>query len=287
MEIIKTWEDHGLIVVKPAVPSKKKPGDPYGDAVAIAETDFEGMFGAKTLQWDTMTWRAKVFLQMSASMGKFGNNISFGTGGLQHKMPQKGDYGAAQSMAMELRQLLFAHEDMHLFIAGHQVIAEIEGPEGVVGNAAGFGLVGKASIGTYGDIFNQYLRMHVVQKHAMMKGQDSSRKVMLQLVKGQVFDAGIRSTVEMPEEIEVGKTLDSQRQVWRDLEGYARVPLDGSRGRWRCALYSPPKVGKTQLLTSIPDEAKPIVYVADDPGSEHLPSTHPEVLGEATKLQGG
>lgn len=280
MRIIETWRDQGLVVVKPDVPKKGQPTDPYGDACDIADFDWEGAFDAKTIMWDTMTWRSKQFLQMSAAQKKYGDNIQFGKGGRVHTMPQRGDYGAAQSMCMELRQLLFAHDEMHVFVAGHQQFAEFEDGNKIVATTAGFGLVGKSSVATFGDIFNQYLRMTVHEKRAMIKGQESYRKVVLQLTKGPVFDAGIRTPVSVPDEIEVPGTLDGQREVWKELEGYTRQPLDGSRGWWRTALYSPPKVGKTQFLTSIPDEAKPLVYVADDPGSEHLPSTHPEVLAE-------
>lgn len=280
MKIVERWRDEGIIVVKPHVSTKKAPGDPYGDACEIAEKDWEGEFGAKSLVWDTMTWRSKQLLVMAASLKKYGDNIQFGKGGRVHVMPQRGDYGAAQSMCQDIRQLLFAHEDLHLFVLGHQAIAEIENDNNVVTAMAGFGLVGKASISQYGDIFNQYFRMYVTQQRAMIKGQESSRDVMLQLTKGPLFDAGIRTTVEVPDAVRIPHDLSGQREVWRDLERYTRTPLDGSRGFWRSAWYGPPKVGKTQFLTSIPDEAKPLVYVADDPGSEHLPSTHLKVLGE-------
>lgn len=280
MRIIETWRDHGIIVVKPDVPTKKKPCDPYGDAVAICERDWEGEFGAKSIGWDTMTWRSKQFLQMSAALKKYGDNIQFGQGGRVHTMPQRGDYGAAQSMTLELRQLLFAHDEMHVFVIGHQTVAEYENGDGVVSAQAGFGTVGKASVGQFGDVFNQYLRMHVEEKRAVIKGQQSSRRVLMQLKKGVMFDAGLRTPLEVPDNIEIPSDLEGQRKVWQELAGYVRQPLDGSRGWWRAAFYAAPKVGKSQFLTSIPDEAKPLVYVADDPGSEHLPSTHLAVLGE-------
>ena len=277
MEIDKRYESAGLVIVKPYRPSAKAPGDPYGDACMIAERDWRKEYGARTLVWDTATWRSKVFLQMASHYKKFGQNIQFGTGGRTHTLPQKGDYGAAQSMMLEIRQILL-EQPMHVIMVGHQHIAEYENEDGVVSAGGGFGLVGKASVATFGDVFNQYLRMYVEQKHAMIAGQVSQRRVMLQFKKGPLFDAGIRTTQDMPDTVEVPATLDGQRALWGQLLNYFRIPLDGSSPWLRMGIYAAPKVGKSQFVTSIPDALKPLVYIADDPGGEDMLSTFPEVL---------
>lgn len=275
MEVNARWADQGLIVVKPHVPTKTSPGDPYGDACAIAEFDWQGEHGAKSIAWDTLTWRSKVLLQMAAEAKQYGENIQFGKTGRRHVMPQKGDYGAAQSMCLEIRNLLAA-QPLHLIIAGHTQIAEFEDDNtGAKTAAAGFGLVGKASVMTFADMFDQYVRLFVDQKRPLRSGEQGYRKVMMQLQRGRLFDAGLRVAHELPEAVEIPFSLEGQREVWRQLMGWAAV----DRGALlRMGIYSAPNVGKSMFITAVPDELKPLVYVADDPGSEFLRSTWDELL---------
>lgn len=263
MKILRKTEN--FLIIQP----DKKKGDPFVDCMKIAEFDWAGE-GYKSLIWDTLTERARTFRNMSAMLMKYTTQpMQFGSGPNKMIVPSPGDYGAAQALSINLRAML-QEQPLHTFMLGH-IGRETKGKgDDLIVTSAGFALVGQALISSFGSDFDQYLRLFV-----------QSGFVYAQLKSHPVYGSGIRTTKELPKELLVPHELTKMRALWGSFMEMSGIdPADPATGYLRVGMYSEPKVGKSTFVTALPESLLPAVYIADDPGSEYMRTTFPEVLGK-------
>lgn len=265
------WRYKNIIVVKPNV----KAGDPFAEVASILDSPWhQPPFNAGTVVLDTITALANVFLDMSASEGRYTNKpIQFGRGKNVVTIPTEGDYRVGQRLSQELADMAL-DVPMDVIFVGH-VGVEAKGKKGDSGYSilrAGMGTVGGAQVASYGGQFDQYVYL----KH---KTKQDKTSVVSQLVGDGIYSAKVREdgSTPPPQIVPVPNTLDEQRQWYADRMREAGIDVEDPKGTgWlRMGLYSEIGVGKTRLALSAP--RGPIVYIAVDKGAEFLRSVYSEL----------
>ena len=260
------WGYEPIIVVKPNL----KSGDPFAEVASILDSPWnEPPFNAGTIVLDTITSLANVFLDMSASEGRYTNKpIQFGRGKHVVTIPAEGDYRVGQRLSQELADMAL-DIPMDVLFLGH-VGVEAKGKKGDSGYSilrAGMGTVGGAQVASYGGQFDQY----VFLKH---KRKQDKTSVVTQLVGDGIYSAKVREdgTSPPPQVVDLPNDLEGQREWYRARAKEAGIDFDDplTTGYFRMGIYSEIGVGKTRLALSAP--RGPIVYIAVDKGSEYLRS---------------
>lgn len=267
---MKIHEDFlpNFLVVEPEI---GKGVDPMDEAMNMAGRDW-AKEGYKGIIWDTMTETATRVLMAVAATTTFGvKHITIGTGANAIRIPDRGDYRAAQTVAATLQKMLF-RQDCHLMVLGHEGVETKGKGEDIEILNGGFALVGQAKIATYGAMFDQYIRLYPWK--TMKDGQMVATQVRAQLLAGTLYGAGIRGDTESPPAwLEVPNTLEGQVEWWKQILEISGIALDRPlTGFLRGAMYAAPKVGKTRLAGSLAALVGPCVYLAWDDDSKRLRS---------------